>query len=151
MAEQSTQLARHVLSVANRVQAKGTTVRLIVPRAPEVVYELGMELTDTQLQLAEGYLKNHGYITPTDLNPTWGTYTITPAGLEWLEVEELYQTRRELETVQESPRAQRNPLQPEPAESAEPEAPERAEPRPVSDGARGPAQPRSWWRRVFGG
>jgi hypothetical protein len=41
----------------------------------------------------------------------------------------------------------------EPRESptAGPEEPERAEPRPSTGGAQEPAQPRSWWRRVFGG
>ncbi len=85
MAEESTVLARQILGAANRTQARGSTVRLIVPRAPEVAEELGVELTDARLVEVEEYLQNHGYIAPTELNLTWGTYTITPAGLEWLE------------------------------------------------------------------
>ena len=36
-------LAWAVLRASNRTQARGTTVRLVVPRAPEVIYDLGME------------------------------------------------------------------------------------------------------------
>ena len=82
-------LAWLVLRVVNRAQAKGTTVRLIVPRDPEIVDELGRELglgpSDGELISAEDYLLEHGYIAPTDLGITRNVYTVTPAGLDWLE------------------------------------------------------------------
>jgi hypothetical protein len=55
-----------VLRAANRAQARGSTVRLIVLRTPEVAEE-------------------RGYIESANILSTWGTYTITPAGLRWLE------------------------------------------------------------------
>jgi hypothetical protein len=41
-------LARVVLQTANRTQAKGSSARLVVPRAPEVVDEVGVELTESR-------------------------------------------------------------------------------------------------------
>jgi hypothetical protein len=79
------QLAWVVLRAANRRQAKSSTARLIVPRAPEVAEDLGMDLTDAQFVSVEEYLQEHGYIVPADIALTWGTYTLTPAGLRWLE------------------------------------------------------------------
>ena len=79
------QLARVVLSAANRTQAKGSTARLVVPRAPEVAQDLGMDLTDAQFLSVEEYLLEHGYVAPVDMGLAWGSYTITPAGLRWLE------------------------------------------------------------------
>jgi hypothetical protein len=79
------QLAWVVLRAANRSQAKSSTARLIVPRAPEVTEELGMDLTDAQFVLVEEYLQEHSYVVPADIGLTWGTYTVTPAGLRWLE------------------------------------------------------------------
>ena len=79
------QLAWVVLRAANRRQAKSSTARLIVPRAPEVAEELGMDLTDAQFVSVEEYLQEHGYVVPADIGLTWGTYTLTPAGLQWLE------------------------------------------------------------------
>ena len=79
------QLAWVVLRAANRRQAKSSTARLIVPRAPEVAEELGMDLTDAQFLSVEEYLQGHGYLVPADIGLTWGTYTVTPAGLRWLE------------------------------------------------------------------
>jgi hypothetical protein len=78
-------LARVVLQTANRTQAEGSSVRLVVPRAPEVVDEVGVELTEAQLLAVEEYLHHHGYVVPVDMGLSWGTYTITPAGFEWLE------------------------------------------------------------------
>jgi hypothetical protein len=74
-----------VLRAANRTQARGSTVRLIVPRAPEVAEDLGMELTEARLLSVEENLQAHGYVEPANIGLTWGTYTITPAGLRWLE------------------------------------------------------------------
>jgi hypothetical protein len=79
------QLAWVVLRAANRSQAKSSTARLIVPRAPEVAEELGMDLTDAQVSSVEEYLQEHGYVTLANIGLTWGTYTLTPAGLQWLE------------------------------------------------------------------
>jgi hypothetical protein len=78
-------LARVVLQTANRTQAEGSSVRLVVPRAPEVTHEVGVELTEAQLLAVEEYLHHHGYVVPVDMGLSWGTYTITPAGFEWLE------------------------------------------------------------------
>jgi len=79
------QLAWVVLRAANRSQAKSSTARLVVPRAPEVADELGMDLTDAQFLSVEEYLLDHGYIMLADIGLTWGTYTVTPAGLRWLD------------------------------------------------------------------
>jgi hypothetical protein len=74
-----------VLRVANRVQARGSTVRLVVPRAPEVAYELGVDPEENRFLEAEEYLLEWGYVAPVDIGLTRGAYTITPAGLRWLE------------------------------------------------------------------
>jgi len=78
-------LAWVLLRAANREQAKGSTVRLVVPSAPEVAYEVGVELPEARLLEVEHYLQDHGYIEPVDIGLTRGTYTITPAGLEYLD------------------------------------------------------------------
>src|ERR671926_953140 len=78
-------LAYLVLEAANRTQGKGTTVRLVVPFAPEVTNELDPTLADHELLAAEEYLLERGHIAPANIGLTWGTYTITQAGLEWLE------------------------------------------------------------------
>ena len=85
MGDEMEQLAWLVLRAANRRQAKSSTARLIVPRAPEIAEELGMDLTDAQFVSVEEYLQEHGYVVPADIGLTWGTYTLTPAGLQWLE------------------------------------------------------------------
>ena len=78
-----------MLQAVNRVQAKGTTVRLVAPRDPDIVEELGGELglgpTDEELLSAENYLLEHGYIAPTGLGITREIYTVTLAGLDWLD------------------------------------------------------------------
>ena len=79
------QLAYLVLEAANRTQGKGTTVRLVVPRAQEVTNELDPTLAEHELLAAEEYLLERGQIAPANIGLTWGTYTITQAGLEWLE------------------------------------------------------------------
>jgi hypothetical protein len=78
-------LARVVLRTANRTQAEGSSVRLVVLRAPEVADEVGVELTEAQLLAVEEYLHHHGYVVPVEMGLSWGTYTITPAGFVWLE------------------------------------------------------------------
>ena len=79
------QLAWLVLEIINRSQARGTTVRLVVPRDPEVTRQLDPNLTEDELLAAEEYLLERGHIAPADLGLTWGTYTVTQAGLDWLE------------------------------------------------------------------
>jgi hypothetical protein len=70
-----------VLQAVNRGQAKGSTVRLVAPRDPDIVEELGRELgsgpTDEELISAEDYLLEHGYIALTDLGVTRNVYTVT--------------------------------------------------------------------------
>ncbi len=110
------QLAWLVLQTVNRTQAKGTTIRLVVPRDPEVARQLDPTLVEHELLAAEAYLLEQGYLAPTNLDLTWGTYTITPAGLEWLKerlpdkeaafdsahrAEEVEQERRRLADVEE--------------------------------------------------
>jgi hypothetical protein len=86
MSAEIEQLAHLVLEAANRTQGRGTTVRLIVPSASEVRYELGSTFGEHELLAAEEYLLERGHIAPADIaGLTWGTYTITQAGLEWLE------------------------------------------------------------------
>jgi hypothetical protein len=50
-------LAWAVLRASNRTQARGTTVRLVVPRAPEVIDELDMEgVTEERVVEVEEWL-----------------------------------------------------------------------------------------------
>ena len=86
VANETELLALVVLQAANRTQAKGSTVRLVVPSAPEVAYEVGVALPEARLLEVEEYLHDHGYIEPVDMGLTRGCYTITPAGLEYLDV-----------------------------------------------------------------
>jgi hypothetical protein len=85
----SERLAWLVLRAVNRAQAKGSTVRLVAPRDPEIVGELGREVglgpTDEELSSAEDYLLEHGYIAPTGIGTTRGFCTVTLAGLDWLD------------------------------------------------------------------
>jgi hypothetical protein len=74
-----------LLRAANRTQAKGSTVRLVVPRTPEVADNLGVDLDEDQLVAVEEHLLERGYLVPVDIGLTRGTYTITPAGFRWLE------------------------------------------------------------------
>jgi hypothetical protein len=154
-----------VLRAANRTQAKGSTVRLIVPRAQEVAEELGLELTDSQLLSVEEHLHDHGYIEPADIGLTWGTYTITPAGLRWLE--ESLPSESSTGSPKEALSSPIGPAEPaeqqpaEPTESAEREQPdrdaperedpERVEPPPDTRGTQEEGSERPWWRRVLGG
>ena len=78
------QLAWVVLQTANRTQSKGSTVRLLVPRAPEVIGEMGIEPAEERMVAAEEYLLERGYVAPVDIGLSRGAYTITPAGLRWL-------------------------------------------------------------------
>jgi hypothetical protein len=122
------QLAWLVLRAVNQTQTKGSAVRLAVPSDPEVVAQLPVAVTDEELLFAEEYLERHGYLALADITLSRGTYTITPAGLKWLE--------------------RGSPQQPEAYETVE-EASDRAEPRPAAGGAQEGAR-RPWWRRVLG-
>jgi DNA-binding PadR family transcriptional regulator len=87
--DEAERLAWLVLQTVNQMQARNSTVRLVIPRDPEVANELGCQLgvgpSDEDLLSAEAHLLEHGYVTPVDLGLTKGTYTITPAGKGWLE------------------------------------------------------------------
>ncbi|MFL6057323.1 MAG: hypothetical protein ACJ732_00270 [Rubrobacteraceae bacterium] len=85
MGLETEQLAWVVLHTANRTQSKGSTVRLLVPRAPEVIDEMGIEPTEERMVAVEDYLLEQGYVSSVDMGLSRGTYTITAAGLRWLE------------------------------------------------------------------
>jgi hypothetical protein len=172
---QTEQLAWVVLRAANQTQAKGSTARLVVPRAPEVADELGRELTDAQLRSVEEFLLDQGYVVDADIGLTWSAYTVTPAGLKWLEtglpeplltdrVRELAERPGEEEAFESALRAEleeeRHRMEGVERELAEepPGVPQtaveeqkRGEPRSGAGAAQEEAEPRSWWRRVFGG
>ena len=142
------QLAYLVLEAANRMQGKGTTVRLIVPSAPEVTNELDPTLAEHELLAAEEYLLERGYIAPANIGLTWGTYTITQAGLEWLE-----------EGVPESLEAPHEGADPRPAAEDTREdievrqyglVPRRLQ-RGLDEARKQLGEERPWWSRVFGG
>jgi len=124
-------LAWAVLRAANRTQAKGTTVRLVVPRTPEVVHDLDMEITEERLLTTEEWLVDRGYLVPADVGLTRGTYTITPAGLEWLRG------------------GMPEPLEAPPQKATE-DAPDPKQ--PTTGGAETAANSERvpWWRRVLG-
>jgi len=84
-------------------------------------------VTDEELLSAEEYLERHGYLARADITLARGTYTITPAGLKWLE--------------------RGSPQQLEPAGTVE-EQQGRGEPLPATGEAQAGAR-RPWWRRVF--
>jgi hypothetical protein len=126
------QLAWLVLREVNQTQTKGSTVRLAVPTDPEVDAQLAslpVAVTDEELLSAEEYLEGHGYLARADITLSRGTYSITPAGLKWLERGSPQQLGA-TETIME--------------------APERAEPWPATGGAQASAR-RPWWRRIIGG
>jgi hypothetical protein len=123
MSFETEQLAWLVLRTVNQTQTKGSTVRLAIPRDPEVVAQLPVAVTDEELLLAEEYLKGHGYLALADITLSRGTYTITLAGLRWLE--------------------RGSPQQPEATETIA-EDPERAEPHSATGGAQEPRE-RRWW------
>ena len=85
VADETERLAWQVLRTANRTQTKGSSVRLVVPRAPEVVVELECPLDDAEFLTLEKFLLERGYVAPTNIGLTRGSYTITPAGSHWLE------------------------------------------------------------------
>jgi hypothetical protein len=173
VADETELLAWLVLQTANRTQAKGSTARLIVPRAPEVAEELGMELADDLIVAAEEYLLNRGYVAPANIGLSWGTYTVTPAGFSWLEksspgssttdrLRELADKpgevtafesvlQAELEEEQHRMEEIEQELGDEPSGAAETAAEEsaRAESRSSTSGPQESAERVPWWRRWF--
>jgi hypothetical protein len=122
-------LAWAVLRASNRTQATGTTVRLVVPRAPEVIDDLDMEVEEERIVGAEEWLVERGYLAAADVVLTRGTYTITPVGLEWL-----------------------RGAMPELLEATQGVTEDAPDARPSSGGADAPATPERvpWWRKLFG-
>jgi hypothetical protein len=129
MRSDTQQLAWLVLEAVNRLQGRGSTVRLVVPSAPEVTRLLDPTFTEYELLAAEEYLLNRGHIAPADLGITWGTYTITPAGLDWLD--------EGLPWPSGAPQTPAADMEAAEHGSSEEEAQEGAE--------------SSWWRRALGG
>jgi hypothetical protein len=159
------QLAYLVLEAANRTQGKGTTVRLVVPHAPEATNELDPTIAEHELLAAEEYLLKWGYIAPANIGLTWGHYTITQAGLEWLEAvlesalraeveeenrrlkeieRELDEARREVEVAQDAQGAAQAG-----ATQAVREEPDKEPWSNTGDAQEGVE--RAWWRRLLDG
>ena len=165
VAKETELVALVVLRAANRTQAKGSTVRLVVPSAPEVAYEvMGVELSEAQLLEVEEYLQEHGYIEPVDIGLSRGTYTITPAGLEYLDVsaseplegsrEGATEPRGEVDPPQATPRMDAGGTQEHTEMRAQGWIPRRFQMELID--ARKQLQEecseeRTWWRRMFGG
>ena len=127
-----------------------------------------MDLTDAQFLSVEEYLLEHDYVAPVDMGLAWGSYTITPAGLRWVEtslleplptnrMQELAERPGEEEAFESALRAEleeerrrmedleRN-LNEEPSKAPETSAeePESTEPRSSSAGSQ-TATERRWW------
>jgi hypothetical protein len=120
------QLAWLLLLSVDRMQAKGSTVRLIVPGDPEVARALDPALSEDEILSAENYLLDRGYVAPANIGLTWGTYTITSAGFDWLD--EGFPWPSEVSRIVAEERG------------------ELATPRP-REGSGRPSV--SWWRRLF--
>lgn len=82
---QAEEIAWVVLRVANRMQARGSTARLVDPSVLEVAQEIVAKLGYDRLLAAEDFLLERGYIVPSATSLSRGGYTITPAGMKWLE------------------------------------------------------------------
>jgi hypothetical protein len=149
---QTEQLAWVVLRATDRTQSRGSSDRLVVPRAPEVADEIGTQLTDLQFSSVEEYLEAQGYITPGNLRLTWGAYTaysITPAGLGWLE-EGPFDEVMAFESAVRTELIERA-LSEEPSRTPEhaAEVPEGTDSRSSAGGPQLGAE-RPWWRRALG-
>jgi hypothetical protein len=148
VANETEVLALVVLRAANRTQAKGSSVRLVVLRAPEVTNEVDMEITEAQLLSVEGYLAYHGYIEPVHIGLSSGTYSITPAGLEWVEMS----APEPLEPASEGARLRpaaggtREDIE----KQQEGRIPRRVQ-RELNEARKQLKEERPWWRRVFEG
>lgn len=126
MSNEAERLAFLVLQTVNRTQVKGSTARLAVPRDPEVVDQLGIDITEEELLSVEEYLEDRGYLELADISLTRGTYTITPAGLRWLQ-----EKHGALESTEKAPQV--------------------TQPHSATGEDQGHSQPRSWWQRMLGG
>jgi hypothetical protein len=82
---QAEELAWVVLRAANRTQARGSTVRLVIPNALKVAQDLEAKLGYDRLLAAEDYVVERGYVAVLDIGLTRSAYTITPAGFRWLD------------------------------------------------------------------
>jgi hypothetical protein len=82
---QAEEIAWVVLRAANRKQARGSTARLVVPSVLEVAQEIVAKLGYDRLLAAEDFLLERAYIAPSGTSLSRGAYTITPAGMKWLE------------------------------------------------------------------
>ena len=166
VADETRRLAWIVLETANQVQAKGSSLRLVVPRAPEVTYELEPPLSEADLLAVEKYLLERGYVAPANIGLRWGTYTISPAGFYFLEEglpkpgdesafesavqSELEQERRRMEEVERELGEVRQMLPGAPEKAAA--NTERAEKsHPAAGGWETISTWRPWWRRMFSG
>ena len=143
------ELAYLVLEAANRTQAKGTTVRLVVPRAPEVAHEVGVELTEAQVLEVEEYLHHHGYLEPVQMGLTSRTYTITPLGLEWVD---MVGAPGPLEAPHEgaNPRPAAGDTREDIEVRQRGRVPRRLQ-RGLDKARKQVGEERPWWSRVFGG
>jgi hypothetical protein len=176
MADETRRLAWIVLQTANRTQAKGSSVRLVVPRAPEVADELEPPLSEVELLAVEEYLLERGYVAPDDIGLRWGTYTITPAGFYFLEAglpepkdslralaeepgkeaalesaiqTELAEEHRRMEEVERELEEVRQNLPGGALEEPESPGPSDAPTDAVLEDQETPSE-RPWWRRFFG-
>jgi hypothetical protein len=152
VANETEVLALVVLRAANRTQAKGTSVRLVVLRAPEVANEVDMGLTEAQLLSVEGYLAYHGYIEPVHIGLSSGTYTITTTGLEWVEMSAPEPLEPASEGAKPRPAAggAREDTREDIEKRQEGRIPRRIQ-RGLNEARKQLKEERPWWRRVFGG
>ncbi len=174
VADEIERLAWQVLWTVNRMQAKDSSVRLVVPRAPEVADELESPPNDAELLTVEEYLLERGYVAPANIGLTWGTYTITPAGFDWLErglpeplstdrlrgladvpgEEAAFEATLQAELEEESRRMEEVKRELEEPHQVPPGSPNQGDegtrPRSNTGSAQEGAEPRSWWRRLFG-
>jgi hypothetical protein len=147
--EEIEELAYVILQTVNRMQAKGTTARIISPRDPEVTDELGMDPDEDRLLTAVEYLLEEGYVVPAGIDLPRGDYTIAPAGLEWLE---MGATTEPLEAPGEAPGEEAiEPLE-DTREPPQEQLPRRLSQPLIQAHKRVDREPteRPWWRRVFG-
>jgi hypothetical protein len=148
-------LAWVVLQTANRTQAHGSSVRLVVPRAQEVAHGVGMELTESQLVEVEEYLHYHGYLEPVEMGLSWGTYTITPTGFAWLEggkpgpPSPTDRVREFAERLADS-RPTTGGTRSDTEERQQGRIPRRFQ-RGLNEARKEVEEERSWWRRMFEG
>jgi hypothetical protein len=178
VADETRRRAWIVLETANRVQAKGSSVRLVVPRAPEMTYELEPPLSEDELLAAEEYLLQRGYLAPANIGLRWGSYTITPAGFYFLErglpeprgrlgelaekpgeevafeaavQSELEEERRRMEELKRELEEERQGLQEAPEMAAADSQRAEKNSHAAAGDWESTSTRRAWWRRMFSG